>query len=117
MTAGPLGIFEYARLKLYINELLDGAGDVVNRRTLSPCSAATFCAKQFRPCKNPAQRLRDIIDNIDLIGAFTAELDFPAFRLDRKTIYAVVRAQEIISEAARRPAMFIGMNVRVSTNH
>ena len=32
----PLGIFEYARLKLYIGEILDGAGDVVNRRTLKP---------------------------------------------------------------------------------
>ena len=32
----PMGIFEYARLKLYINELLDGAADVVNRRTLKP---------------------------------------------------------------------------------
>ena len=31
-----MGIFEYARLKLYINQLLDGAGDVVNRRTLKP---------------------------------------------------------------------------------
>lgn len=32
----PMGIFAYARLKLYINEILDGAGDVVNRRTLKP---------------------------------------------------------------------------------
>src|ERR1019366_2158877 len=32
----PMGIFEYARLKLHINELLDGGGDVVNRRTLKP---------------------------------------------------------------------------------
>jgi hypothetical protein len=31
-----MGIFEYARLKLYVNQLLDGAGDVVNRRTLKP---------------------------------------------------------------------------------
>ena len=31
-----MGIFEYARLKIYINELLAGAGDVVNRRTLKP---------------------------------------------------------------------------------
>jgi predicted nucleotidyltransferase len=31
-----LGVFEYARLKIYINEILDGAGDVVNRRTLKP---------------------------------------------------------------------------------
>jgi uncharacterized protein len=32
----PMGIFEYTRLKLYINAILDGAGDVVNRRTLKP---------------------------------------------------------------------------------
>jgi predicted nucleotidyltransferase len=32
----PMGIFEYARLKLYINDILDGTGDVVNRRTLKP---------------------------------------------------------------------------------
>jgi predicted nucleotidyltransferase len=32
----PMGIFAYARLKLYINEILDGAGDVVNRRALKP---------------------------------------------------------------------------------
>ena len=32
----PMGIFEYARLKLYINEILEGGGDVVNRRTLKP---------------------------------------------------------------------------------
>lgn len=31
-----IGIFEYARIKLTISELLGGAGDVVNRRTLKP---------------------------------------------------------------------------------
>jgi len=31
-----IGIFEYARLKLYLNELLSGAADVVNLRTLKP---------------------------------------------------------------------------------
>ena len=31
-----MGIFEYARVKLYINEILEGAGDVVNRRGLKP---------------------------------------------------------------------------------
>jgi uncharacterized protein with HEPN domain len=51
------------------------------------------------PSKNPAQRLRDIIDNIDAIEVFIARLDFPAFRADRKTVYAVVRALEIVSEA------------------
>ena len=32
----PLGIFEYARLKLYINGLFNCRSDVVNRRTLKP---------------------------------------------------------------------------------
>jgi uncharacterized protein with HEPN domain len=54
------------------------------------------------PSKNPAQRLADIIDNIDAVQGFTAGLDFPAFRADRKAVYAVVRALEIVSEASRR---------------
>jgi uncharacterized protein with HEPN domain len=54
------------------------------------------------PSKNPAQRLADIIDNIDAIEGFVAGLDLPAFRADRRTVYAVVRALEIISEASRR---------------
>lgn len=40
--AHPIGIFEYARLKLYINEILSGAGDVVNRRTLKPLLSETI---------------------------------------------------------------------------
>jgi predicted nucleotidyltransferase len=32
----PIGIFEYARLKLYINEILNAPVDVVNRRSLKP---------------------------------------------------------------------------------
>jgi uncharacterized protein with HEPN domain len=54
------------------------------------------------PSKNPAQRLRDIIDNVGAIRSFTAKMDSAAFAADRKTVYAVVRALEIISEASRR---------------
>lgn len=32
----PIGVFQYSRLKLYINELFDGEADVVNRKTLKP---------------------------------------------------------------------------------
>ena len=32
----PMGIFEYARQKLYIGELFGNAADVVNRKTLKP---------------------------------------------------------------------------------
>ncbi len=54
------------------------------------------------PSKNPAQRLRDILDNIEAINGFTAGMTFGDFLSDRKTIYAVTRALEIISEASRR---------------
>lgn len=54
------------------------------------------------PSKNPAQRLRDIVDNIDAIRAFTAGTGPDGFAGDRKTVYAVTRALEIISEASRR---------------
>ena len=32
----PMGLFEYARIRLYISELLGGSADVVNRTTLKP---------------------------------------------------------------------------------
>lgn len=31
-----IGLFEYARLKLYFNEILEGSADVVNRKSLKP---------------------------------------------------------------------------------
>ena len=34
--AHPMGVFEYARLKLYIGELFGNAADVANRSTLKP---------------------------------------------------------------------------------
>jgi len=54
------------------------------------------------PSRNPAQRLREIVENIDAIQAFTAGMDFAGFAADRRTVYAVTRALEIISEASRR---------------
>lgn len=32
----PMGIYRYSRLKLYLNELLNGSGDIVNRKTIKP---------------------------------------------------------------------------------
>jgi uncharacterized protein with HEPN domain len=54
------------------------------------------------PFENPAQRLRDIVDNIDAIEMFSVGMELEAFAEDRKTVYAVVRALEIVSEASRR---------------
>jgi uncharacterized protein with HEPN domain len=54
------------------------------------------------PSKNPAQRLQDILENISAIRDFTSGMDVEIFMSSRKTIYAVTRALEIISEASRR---------------
>ena len=47
------------------------------------------------------QRIRDILDNIDAIRTFTADMDFARFSSDRLVCYGVTRALEIISEASR----------------
>lgn len=49
----------------------------------------------------PAQRLDDILQNIDAARSFTLGMRFEDFLADPKTIYAVTRALEIISEASR----------------
>lgn len=46
--------------------------------------------------------LFDIRDNVSLVRRFIQDLSYEDFLRDRKTFYAVIRALEIISEAARR---------------
>jgi uncharacterized protein with HEPN domain len=46
--------------------------------------------------------LADILAAIDDIEAFTRELDEAGFTADRKTVYAVTHAIEIIGEAVKR---------------
>ena len=54
------------------------------------------------PSKSPAGALRDILKNIELARSFVAGLSFNDFQADQRTVYAVVRCLEIISEASRR---------------
>ena len=44
----------------------------------------------------------DIQDALEKIKSFTADLDFESFAKDDKTTFAVIRALEIIGEAARK---------------
>src|SRR5882672_7417536 len=46
--------------------------------------------------------LRDIAHHIDLAAGFAAGFDYEAFVADPRTVYAVTRCLEIISEASRR---------------
>jgi uncharacterized protein with HEPN domain len=46
--------------------------------------------------------LRDIEYHIDLAASFATGFDYDSFRADLRTLYAVIRCLEIISEASRR---------------
>jgi uncharacterized protein with HEPN domain len=51
---------------------------------------------------DPKATLFHIRDNIVLARSFVADLDYEQFRSDARTVYAVTRALQIISEASRR---------------
>ncbi len=46
--------------------------------------------------------LRDILHHIALAETFTSGFDYLGFRDDLRTVYAVTRCLEVISEASRR---------------
>jgi uncharacterized protein with HEPN domain len=54
------------------------------------------------PFREPALSLRDIAEAIDAIKRFTQGMDAAAFREDAKTVAAVERKLQVISEAAIR---------------
>ena len=51
--------------------------------------------------RDPIDFLTDIIDSIEKIENFIEGFNFEEFSKDTKTIYAVVRALEIIGEATK----------------
>ena len=54
------------------------------------------------PSKSAETALRDILYHIELASRFVAGLDYATFHNDERTVYAVIRCLEIISEASRR---------------
>jgi uncharacterized protein with HEPN domain len=54
------------------------------------------------PSRQADTALRDILHHIELAETFSAGIDRDAFVADAKTVYAVTRCLEIISEASRR---------------
>ena len=59
--------------------------------------------KQNEICsKDPDTALRDILHHIDLAERFVDGIDRESFLDDARTVYAVTRCLEIISEASRR---------------
>jgi uncharacterized protein with HEPN domain len=54
------------------------------------------------PSDRPEQRFADIVENIDLIAAFTAGMGYDQFAADLRTRLAVERCLAIISEAAAK---------------
>jgi uncharacterized protein with HEPN domain len=54
------------------------------------------------PFREPALALRDIAEAIDSVKQFTRDMDAGAFRADPKTVAAIERKLQVISEAAIR---------------
>ena len=54
------------------------------------------------PSKSSEAALLDISDNARLAQEFVEGFDLRKFKADRRTVYAVTRCLEIISEASRR---------------
>lgn len=54
------------------------------------------------PSERAAGPLRDILHHIDLASQFVSGCDRNTFSADLRTVYAVTRRLEIISEASRR---------------
>jgi uncharacterized protein with HEPN domain len=52
--------------------------------------------------KSALSALLDIKHHIDLAAQFTKDFSYEAFSADARTVYAVTRCLEIISEASRR---------------
>lgn len=52
--------------------------------------------------KNEQLALGDILENISLARSFSNGMSLSEFEADRRTVYAVTRCLEIISEASRR---------------
>jgi len=57
--------------------------------------------------RDPLVYIDDILDAMEKAQAFTAGIDYAQFEDDVRTVYAVIRALEIIGEAVKRlPADF-----------
>ena len=54
------------------------------------------------PFSDPARTMREMADAVGMIGEFTAGMDFQTFSEDPKTVAAVERKLQVISEAAIR---------------
>ena len=52
--------------------------------------------------RDPRDYVNDILDSIEKIEGFVKGIDYEEFLRDEKTQYAVVRALEIIGEAAKK---------------
>jgi uncharacterized protein with HEPN domain len=54
------------------------------------------------PKRDILDYLTDIMDAIDAAHSFVVDMDATQFRVDRRTVYAITHALEIVGEAAKR---------------
>src|SRR5471032_295122 len=68
----------------------------------NPMSVLPRRLTRSMPSRTVETALRDILHHIDLATRFATDFSRVAFTQDTKTVYAVTRCPEIISEASRR---------------
>ena len=97
-----LDIYAYVGLKRLIGGLFAQPVDVVEAAALKRGLSESGRRDRTVPSDRLRQTLAEVRDNIALARQFVGTMSYEAFAADRRTVYAVTRALEIVSEAVRR---------------
>ncbi len=98
----PVSLWAYVGLKDFIAGMFTGPVDVVAGKNSNPMSARPPWPPPSMLSKSAHAALHDLLHHIDPATRLIEGFDEMAFREDVRTVYAVTRCLEIISEASRR---------------
>ncbi len=94
------GLFVFAELKFYLEDILNCKVDLVSERALHPALKKEFSMKQSRPSKNWAFRVTDILHAIDKIESYLEDMSALELKKNELVVDAVIRNFEVIGEAS-----------------
>ena len=97
-----LSLLDMVGLENRLSDLLGASVDLSPAQTLKRPVAIRAAHEAVLAFREPSLSLRDIAGSIVAIKQFTAGMDARTFRSDAKTVAAVERQLQVISEAATR---------------
>ncbi|MEP7133583.1 MAG: HepT-like ribonuclease domain-containing protein [Chloroflexota bacterium] len=97
----PIGLFEFARLQLYLEELFGQRVDLVTPEALRKELREGILREAIRAPRNWKMRVGDILECVAKIQRHTHGYGYDDFAGDDKTVDSVLRNLEIIGEATR----------------